>query len=220
MHYSVIILDFDGTIVESVGIKDAAFEELFKGFPDHLDDIVHYHLSHNATVRFEKFEYIYRNILNLKYNEEIEKSLSERFSELVFQKIINCPYVPGALEFLQHFQNTVPLYLVSFSPGDELDKILDARNLKLYFSKVYSSSWNKVDAILDILLKESISPKDTVFIGDAYEDYLAARSTSVSFICRNSNKNFHGSDLRIFNDLRSIKDFLDSTVKIKLGNHV
>jgi len=220
MRYSVIILDFDGTIVESVGIKDAAFEELFKGFSDHLDDIMHYHLSHNATVRFEKFEYIYRNILNLKYNEEIEKSLSERFSELIFQKIINCPYVPGALEFLQHFQKAVPLYLVSFSPRDELDKILDAKDLKSYFSNVYSSSWNKVDAIVDILLRESVSPKDIVFIGDAYEDYLAARSTSVSFICRNSNKNFYGSDLRMFNDLRSIKDFLDSTVKIKLGNHV
>ena len=61
----LLILDFDGTLVESVGVKDEAFALLFKDFPEHLDDIMQYHISHNATIRFEKFEYIFNNILHM-----------------------------------------------------------------------------------------------------------------------------------------------------------
>jgi len=208
MRFRVIILDFDGTIVESVGIKDAAFRELFKGFPEHLDEIMEYHFSHNATIRFEKFEFIYRNILNQTYSEEIKKKLSERFSHLVFNKIAECAYVKGALEFLDYFGNVVPLYLVSMSPEDELGKILNKRGLTQYFKKVYPSSWKKRDAINDILRREDVLPHETVFVGDAYEDYAAARSVNAFFIGRKSNKSFHGANIPVYSDMLDIKTFL------------
>ena len=208
MRFKVIILDFDGTIVESVGIKDVAFRELFKGFPEHIDEIMAYHLSHNATIRFEKFEFIYRNILNQPYSEGIKENLSERFSHFVFDKIAKCAYVPGALDFLGYFGNVVPLYLVSMSPEDELGKILKIRGLTKYFKKVYSSSWKKVDAIDDILRRGDFLPHETVFVGDAYEDFQAAQSMNISFVGRNSEKSFFDSDARIFEDLREILEFI------------
>ena len=33
MRFKIIVLDFDGTLIESVGIKDQAFKELFKDYP-------------------------------------------------------------------------------------------------------------------------------------------------------------------------------------------
>jgi len=208
MRFRVIILDFDGTIVESVGIKDAAFRELFKGFPEHLDEIMAYHLSHNATIRFEKFEFIYRNILNQPYSDETKENLSERFSQLVLDKIAECAYVEGALEFLDYFVNVVSLYLVSMSPEDELGKILRKKGLTQYFKKIYSSSWKKVDAIDDILRREDVFPHETVFVGDAYEDFQAAQSMNVSFVGRNSKKPFFDSGVQVFEDLCEILEFL------------
>ncbi len=75
MNPRAIILDFDGTIVESVGIKDQAFEALFDQYPEHFDEIMQYHLAHNATIRFDKFKFIAENILHINYTDQ----LSERW---------------------------------------------------------------------------------------------------------------------------------------------
>ena len=53
-----IVLDFDGVIVESLGIKTQAFRDLFSDYPQHLGDIMSYHLSHTSILRYIKFEYI------------------------------------------------------------------------------------------------------------------------------------------------------------------
>lgn len=211
MKVKTIILDFDGTIVESVGIKDWAFEALFREYPDKLDEIMRYHLSHNATIRFEKFKYITENILRQEYNEDVEGGLSRGFSDLVVKKIIECPYVPGAMEFLEYFHEILPLYLVSVSPGDELDKILTARDLKKYFKKIYPSPWKKSDAVFDILREENLSPKQTLFIGDSLEDYQSAQAARVSFIGRDSGRSFQGARINVFNDFVDIRAFLDNS---------
>ncbi len=214
MKFKVIILDFDGTIVESVGIKDQAFETLFKEYPDKLDEIMKYHLSHNAIIRFEKFRYITEHILKQKYDEDVKRRLSQRFSELVFKRIIDCPYVSGTIEFLDYYHEILPLYLVSVSPEDELDKILTARDLKKYFKKVYPSSWKKSEAMEDILRKEKLTPNETLFIGDSLEDYESARSTNILFIGRYSGRSFQGARINIFNDFIAIGAFLkDSNAK-------
>jgi HAD superfamily hydrolase (TIGR01549 family) len=208
MKIKTIILDFDGTIVESVGIKDWAFETLFKEYPEHLDEIMKYHLSHNATVRFKKFRYIVEKILGQEYGGEIERKLSDEFSKLVFEHIVQCPYVPGAEEFLDCFWSKIPLYLISVSPAEELERILKARDLNKYFRKIYAIPWVKTEAIKDILKSENISAEEAVFIGDAFEDYEAARSTNLFFIGRDSHKSFRGAKIPIYENMFDIKKSL------------
>jgi len=87
----VILLDFDGVIVESVDIKTAAFRELFQQHKNLVDKIVQYHLQNNAISRFIKFKHIYEDILGKKYNEKVEKELGKKFSKIVFQKVVKCP---------------------------------------------------------------------------------------------------------------------------------
>ena len=208
MKIKTIILDFDGTLVESVGIKDWAFETLFKEYPDHLDEIMKYHLSHNATVRFDKFRHIVEKILGQEYGGEIERKLSDEFSKLVFERIVQCPYVAGAEEFLDCFWSKIPLYLISVSPAEELERILRARDLSKYFKKTYAIPWVKTEAIKDIFKSENISAEEAVFIGDAFEDYQAARSTKVFFIGRDSHKSFHDANIPIYENMFDIKKSL------------
>ena len=208
MTPEVIILDFDGVIVESVGIKDRAFEALFADYPRHLNDIVAYHLSHNATIRFEKFRYITENILCQPYTDERAKELQTKYSEFILEKIIRCPLVEGAEDFLSHFSKTTPLFLASVNPASELEEILNKRNLKRFFKKMYAHPWLKKDAILDILKNENKLLSEAVFIGDSLEDLLAAREAGVFFVGRNSGKSFGGADIPVYQNLNEIKQYL------------
>ena len=208
----VIILDFDGVIVESVGIKDRAFYELYQGYPDHIDAIMSYHLAHNATIRFIKFKYISENILGRTYTPEDERLLSNRFSDLIFKEIVACPYVPGALEFLESFHGKLPMYLVSISPQAELMRILENRNLTRYFFEVFSSDWKKIDAIKHILHKENIENTQAVFIGDTYEDYQAALATEVAFVGRDSGKPFKDAEINLMRDMFKVGELISDSI--------
>ncbi len=209
LRVQVVILDFDGVIVESVGIKDQAFEILFEDYPQHLNQIIEYQVAHNAATRLEKFKYITENILQQSYTTEKEAQFSEQFSQLVFQNIVKCPFVPGAKEFLNFFTEKVPVYLVSKSPDEELDKILEIRELKQHFKRIYGASWMKADAIREILKREKLSSTEVVFIGDSPEDYYAAKETGAFFIGRYSNKSFSDTTITVYNDLFEIKNILE-----------
>ncbi len=204
----IIMLDFDGVLVESVGIKDEAFKELFKEYPECLSEILEYHLAHNAVIRFEKFQYIYEIILKKKYTEKAKNDLCQRFSDLVVQKIIACPAVEGSQEFLEYFFNKESMYLISINPDNELQQILQARGLNRYFKRVYAFPWKKVDAIKDILKKESVREDQAVFVGDTPEDRLAAEETKVPFLGRNSGKNIGGQKGSFYQNLFEIKKAL------------
>ncbi len=209
LPFKVLILDFDGVIIESVGIKDDAFEQLFRGYPEHLNQIIEYHLAHNATIRFKKFQYITETILQEPYTDEKEQELSAAFSRLVFERIVQCPFVEGAKAFLDFFLGQIPVYLVSVSPKVELETVLERRQLDIYFKQVYADPWNKTDAIKDILQNESIGAEDAVFIGDTPEDYLAAKATGLFFIGRFSGKTFPAAGkIPIFQNLFEIKEFV------------
>lgn len=210
MHklYHVIVLDFDGVIVESVEIKDRAFEILFQGFPAHLGAIMQYHRSHNATIRYEKFKFIYEDILGQPYTEAVANRLSNDFSRIVFDQIVRCPLVRGAEDFLDSFCRTVFLYLVSINPKEELQAILRTRQLNGFFTDVYAHPWRKVDALRDILCKNDITVSQAVFVGDSPEDYQAAQMAGIDFIARYSNKSWEGFPVSVYSDLVGVKEHL------------
>ncbi len=210
MNIKAIALDFDGVIVESVGIKDQAFEELFKEYPQHLDKILAYHRSNNATIRFDKFRYIFEEILKKPFGSEDKKVFKEKFSQLIFQKIVECPFVSGALAFLKECSAKAPLYLVSINPLDELNRILEARDIKKYFNGIYAYPWLKNDALIDIMQKEGLSIKQLVFIGDSLEDYKASHGAGVAFIGREHRKEFTGINIPVFPDMQGIKNYINT----------
>jgi phosphoglycolate phosphatase-like HAD superfamily hydrolase len=209
LNVKVIILDFDGVILESQGIKDWAFEELFKD-SNKLEEILAYHTAHKATIRFEKFKHITEDILGQKYTPDLKDKLSQEFSNLVFEKLTDCPFVDGVVDFLDYYTHKVPLYVASVNPHDDLEKIIEMRDLKKYFKRIYAHPWRKEKAIRDILREEHISSCDAVFIGDSYEDYLAAKDAGVVFIGRSSNNSLQSISGPVFENMSQVKSFLQS----------
>ena len=115
-----IFFDFDGVILESVDIKGWAFGKLFENYPQHVDKIVVFHFANGGMSRFDKFRYIYKNILNKPLPDEEFDALCLKFSDLAFKRVLKCEFVPGALEFLGKYYKKINFYIISGTPQDEI----------------------------------------------------------------------------------------------------
>jgi HAD superfamily hydrolase (TIGR01549 family) len=204
----VIILDFDGVVVESNSIKHNAFSELFQEYPEHHDRIMQYHFAHNHVNRHAKFKYITEKILKQKYTQRMGKKLAARFSGLTREKIINCPFVEGALDFIQHFYKKNPLYIASATPLDELRVILRSRELLGYFKSIYGAPISKAKMFSEIIRKENVSPDEVLFIGDSPEDYKVAQEVGIHFLARGDRKTFTEAWVKCFRSMSEIKSYL------------
>ncbi len=202
----VVMVDFDGVLVESNGVKDKAFAELFADYPEYLDQILAYHRN-SDVIRFEKFRHIYSQIIHKPYSDVIEKQLGEAFAAYCVQEISKAPSVVGALEFLSFFFNRCPIYLVSINPPTDLHIILKNRNIDHYFKGVYSVTGSKTAAIKEILTREYIQPNEAVFIGDSKGDWLSAQHAGVSFIGRYERYKFEPG-VKVFNNMAEILNHL------------
>ena len=180
----VLILDFDGVVLESVGVKTAAFRTLISFVPAHVDEIVEYHRRNTGVSRFDKFRYIYREILKEPLSEEQFAFLSDRYADLVVEGVVASAFVPGADEFLAAFSRRLPIFVVSATPEEELRSIIRRRGLDGHFKGVYGAPTRKTDAIRDIMEKTRATGRETLFVGDAVNDLNAARASGVRFVGR------------------------------------
>jgi phosphoglycolate phosphatase-like HAD superfamily hydrolase len=177
-----IIFDFDGVILDSAEIKTEAFIELFDEYPEYAETIKSHHIENQGITRFKKFQWIYENLLDKEYTKQTKDKLGRDFSNLVFEKIMNAEFIPGAIELLNELNGRVPCFISSGTPDEELVIILKERNLKDYFQRVYGSDRTKEEAVDLIINDYGFSNDELLFIGDAITDYNAARSADLHFI--------------------------------------
>lgn len=180
----VLIFDFDGVIAESVDVKTDAFEELFKAYPKELKEILQFHKENGGMSRFDKFKHIYENILKKELTKEKFKELCGSFHKLVVDKVAEAPFVNGARELLNFCEYKYPMYIVSGTPLDEINEIVQRKGLAKYFKQVYGSPDSKAKSIRTIIKENDCNPKETLFIGDSKNDYQAACETGVLFMAR------------------------------------
>mgnify|MGYP001564164157 CR=1 FL=1 len=178
-----IVFDFDGVILQSVNIKTRAFEALFAcESPKAIGLILKHHLANGGVSRYEKFRHAYREVLRRPLPAEEEQALGNRFNALVEQAVSVCPWVPGAREFLEARHKQLPLFVASGTPHAELRRIVERRGLSAFFRGVYGTP-DKKDAILRAVAAElACAPEDLLMVGDAGNDYDAARAVGAAFV--------------------------------------
>lgn len=181
----VVVFDFDGVILESGDIKTEAFVELFSDHPEHQPAIKAHHLANLGVSRFKKFEWIYANLLKRPFDDAVKARLGDAFSALVFKKVCEAPFVPGARESLEAIAAAgIPMVVASGTPQDELDRIVDVRGLRKFFAEVYGTPNEKADVLRRVTTKYDCAPGNVLFIGDGTSDHDAARATGVTFLAR------------------------------------
>lgn len=204
-----VIFDFDGVILESTGVKTAAFRELFSGYPDLVDDIVAYHVENGGISRFVKFRHIYGQMLNKDLPEEEEQRLGERFTALALEEVLSVPYVAGAREFLTERRQDFLFFVASGTPDGELSLVIEKRGMQAHFDGVYGSPRTKKEIIDMILREHGLRRDEVVFVGDANSDRLAAREAQVEFIFRHYDEPEGDADRWSVPDLTGLSEILD-----------
>lgn len=184
MKWQAVFFDFDGVILDTADIKTRAFEQMFLSYGTKVaKEVVSYHLQHEGVSRFEKFSYFYENILKQEITEEKLNHLGEVFAGLVLQAILESPFVDGALEVLEQVNIIdIPAYIVSGTPCEEINYIVEKKRLSHFFKEVHGSPKQKGQIIKDILSQNGYQWARCLFIGDAMTDYNAALETGVCFL--------------------------------------
>jgi beta-phosphoglucomutase len=210
-----VILDFDGVILESVSVKTEAFRSLFSFAPDHMDEIVQFHIENGGMSRFDKFRHIYTTILKEDPPQDKFDALSCRFSELVEEAVANTSFVNGAPEFLEFASKRFSLYIVSATPEDELKRIVARIGIEGFFQGICGSPLKKKVHIERIVQENNLNRRDVLFVGDAANDWEAAQQCGIRFIgrtmCGDPDRfaNLPGVETKI-TDLWDLKNYLES----------
>ena len=179
-----IVFDFDGVILESAAGKGKAFLDLFSDYPEHLEAIRAHHLANLGVSRFEKFEWIYGNLLERPLSEAESRELGRRYSELVFETTVASPFVPGALELLESLVGRSPLFVASATPQAELEAVIQRRGIDRFFTGVHGSPPAKPRLLAEIIETGGFDAERVLMIGDGVSDLEAARHAGCLFLAR------------------------------------
>lgn len=181
-----IAYDFDGVILENAHVKTDAFVELFAKHGSEVQAKVKaHHLDNLGISRFKKFEWIYTNLLGKQLSPEESKSLGEQFSALALDKVLAAPFVAGAEQSLAELAS-YPSFVVSGTPQDELDLIVDKRSLRTSFHEVHGSPREKPAILVELLARHGLDRAELLMIGDGMSDYQAAKAAGVQFLARDT----------------------------------
>lgn len=176
-------MDFDGVILDSMPLKSQAFATVYADAPPAaIARILAYQRLHGGVSRRVKFAYFERNVFGRSGDRDAVERLAQAYRGIVLEAVIACPFVPGALEFLQHAQGKVVLDVVSGTPEEELAEIIGRRGLSGYFRSVIGAPTTKLDAFAAIIERHALRAVDCAAIGDALTEYAAAEALNVPFI--------------------------------------
>jgi phosphoglycolate phosphatase-like HAD superfamily hydrolase len=200
-----IILDFDGVLAESNAVKNTAFDQFFARYPDYCAAMQSYHRAHHSKPRRYKFTYFVETLMRRPGDTAMIDRMTEDFSVLVGDRVIDCPEVAGAQSLLEEFSPCVPLYISSVTPQEELIRIVKARGVAPHIRQAFGDPpHRKAEAIGLVLGREGLRPNQVAFVGDSESDYQVAHETGLVFFARDSGQPFSDSGLDLSEDLHGI----------------
>lgn len=185
----VVFWDFDGVIKETVDIKAEAFVSLFadRG-SEMMKRVKEHHEANGGMSRYQKFS-VYLEWCGEIPTEQRIKELSNDFSALVFEGVVNAQWVVGAQEYLVRNPYDQVFILVSATPAEELVRIIARIGFQDIFRSIYGAPVAKRDAIAEALAEMNINKEHAVMIGDATADYNAAVENGIAFVLRRHKSN-------------------------------
>lgn len=183
-RWQAVFFDFDGVILDSVQAKTRAFACMFRQYGPEIEQaVVAYHLAHGGVSRFEKFKYYYNHLLLQPVEEEELEEMGKEFSRLALDEVMAAPFIPEALETLQRLLvESIPAYVVSGTPEEELRYIVAKRGLNNYFREIHGAPRQKTEILQEIIGRYGYVPQQCLFLGDAMTDYEAAAATGTCFV--------------------------------------
>lgn len=178
-----ILFDFDGVILDSMKIKGDGFLELFKEHDvKYLNSIETYHYENGGVSRFDKIRYFYENIIRKEISEEEIVSLSEKFGNIITKKLIDKNnLIEDSMKFIISKYEKYNLHIVSGAEHNELNMICKQLDIKNFFLTINGSPTKKSLLVSKVMAEFKYKQSETILIGDANTDLMAANENSIEF---------------------------------------
>jgi phosphoglycolate phosphatase-like HAD superfamily hydrolase len=188
---AAVFWDFDGVLKETLDVKADAFEKLFEPYGGDVAARVRaHHESHGGLSRYEKMP-LYLSWAAERADEQRVEEFCSRFSSMVYQCVVDAPWVPGVREYLEAHYLSQRFFVVTATPQPEIDSIIDAIGLRHVVHEVHGAPTKKGVAVRDVLARCDLDPASCVLVGDADADLAAARANGVRFLLRRTPHNDH-----------------------------
>ena len=211
----VIFWDFDGVIKESVTIKTASYISVFGKYGSRITDRVRIHHEENGgQSRFEKIP-LYLSWVYEKVDEDLVARYCDEFASLVVDAVIESEWVPGAREYLQKNCGQQRFVMITATPQGEIEVILKALGIDLFFERVYGAPMAKSKAIKLVMDEGFCSANECLVVGDSGSDLEAARVSGLDFLLRQTPSN---KKLQVNHAGLICKDFLDEPTRNDIGS--
>lgn len=198
MELEAVFFDFDGVICDSVSIKTEAFAKMYSKYGKEIEEkVVQFHLSNCGLSRYEKFKFWNLEFFNYELSQNQLNKLDMIFSKLVFEKVMESDYIPGAIETLHSLKSkNIATFIVSATPDIEIKNIVINRDLVSLFDEVHGSPSSKDTILKDIIFRKKYHPNNCLFVGDAMADLKAAEANGIEFfgIINSNNSNIFQSN--------------------------
>lgn len=184
LRYKFFLFDCDGVVLDSNKIKSNGFMELFKDFaPEKINDFIRYHKKNNGISRFEKIKFFYNHYLNVKLKKKELDNLSQRYSQIIFERLLNADLVNGIIKFLEVLNNNEKeLFVISGSFEEELKIILKKKKISKFFKQICGSPKTKYENFELLKKKYSIKNNESIYIGDSKIDYELSNFYNLRFL--------------------------------------
>lgn len=197
------MFDFDGTLVDSNGIKRRAFESCFRDLKRRRREVIAYCVDHPHLTRTEKFGHVYEKIIGLPYSRKIEEKLRGRFEAGTTRQIVRAAAIPGAEEFLALGCRERLCGILSTTPHPILLHILRERGWEQFFRVVRGAPVQKEAWLERFRRRRRLKPSELIYFGDSPEDARAASEAGCLFIGLRDIR-LRGKGLGHWNDFRGI----------------
>ncbi len=178
----ILVLDFDGVVVESAELRTDAFGRLFSDYPHHVAEFLDHHARNVGSSRHSKIRHFYENILKRPIPPGVERR-AERFRDQVRGRPGGTPRRGRPVLPRPRGRAVSPVRRVG-TPEAELHEIVRARGLEGRFEGVYGSPCEKEAIVRSILEAEGAHPAEAVLVGDGDSDRRAARAVGIEFVAR------------------------------------
>ncbi|PIE17606.1 MAG: haloacid dehalogenase [Proteobacteria bacterium] len=184
MHWQAFFFDFDGVILDTTQIKTAAFAAMYEDHgPEIVARVVAYHREHGGISRMLKLRHFEETILGRELDGARLEELAADFSQRVLEQVLAAPPIPGAIETLESLAaGGSPVFVVSGTPRDELQRVIDGRGLGRLFTEVHGSPPLKPAILAEILERRGFDRARCLFLGDALTDQRAAEGAQMAFL--------------------------------------
>lgn len=178
----LIVFDCDGTLLQSLDVKDRAFE--YTGSlisPEAGQALLAWHRANGGVNREEKFAWLYKNFVGRQISEEESRKLSDLFDEYCASSLRKVSPVPGAMSVLKKWHGRIPMCVASAAPQKGLEQLMKLKGLDVYLQRMYGYPPGKTELLRRAISESGAASLATVMVGDSMKDMEAAETLGAMF---------------------------------------